>query len=115
MLYIKNEWFLVAAIPLSDAQVKRLDLLQRKVAWMLLGHGKRSPASSCLVCLGRTPWSFHVAVARLGLLERGFTDGHGTALPHCEACSWHLGSSCKLGSATGVWAQRLSVVCLMGA
>ena len=35
-LYIEPlVWFLVAAIPLSDAQVKRLDLLQRKVARML--------------------------------------------------------------------------------
>eukprot|EP00439_Symbiodinium_sp_Y106_P001954 s10318_g1.t1 len=61
---------------LSADPVKRLDLLQRKVARMLLGHGKRSPASSCLVCLGWTPWSFHVAAARLGLLQRVFTDGH---------------------------------------
>ena len=57
-LYVEpGIWWLVAALPITHAQADRLDLLQRKVARMLLGHGKRSPLPSALACLGWVPWS----------------------------------------------------------
>ena len=70
-LYVEpGIWWLVAALPITHAQADRLDLLQRKVARMLLGHGKRSPLPSALACLGWVPWSHLLACARMSLLAR---------------------------------------------
>ena len=63
-------WWLVAAIPLSPAQVRWVDLLQRKAGRMLLGHNKRSPQPSPLACLGWVPWSYLHGACRLSLWGR---------------------------------------------
>ncbi|CAE7326059.1 jockey\pol [Symbiodinium sp. CCMP2592] len=74
-LYVEpGIWWLVAALPITHAQADRLDLLQRKVARMLLGHGKRSPLPSALACLGWVPWSHLLACARMSLLARACAD-----------------------------------------
>ena len=63
-------WWLVAAIPLAPAQVRWVDLLQRKAGCMLLGHNKRSPRPSPLACLGWVPWSYLHGACRLSLWGR---------------------------------------------
>ena len=63
-------WWLVAAIPLSPAQVRWVDLLQRKAGRMLLGHNKRSPQPSPLACLGWVPWSYLHGACRLSFWGR---------------------------------------------
>ena len=98
-LYVEpGIWWLVAALPITHAQADRLDLLQRKVARMLLGHGKRSPLPSALACLGWVPWSHLLACARMSLLARACDD----------SCSLMAQLLPIAVSAPGTWAEQVS-------
>ncbi len=61
---------LLAAVPLNGADLVRIDMLQRKLARMVLGHSKRSPIPSPLLLLGWCSWSAMLPALRAGLLLR---------------------------------------------
>ena len=63
----------LAATHLTLPDESRVDLIQRKLGRMILGHSKRSPKPSALLLLGWTPWSAILPVLRVGLLLRTMT------------------------------------------
>lgn len=71
VLYVQpTALWVLAAVPVSLADEAQIDLIQRKMARMILGHSKRSPVPSALLLLGWAPWSASLPVLRISLLLR---------------------------------------------
>lgn len=97
---------LLAAVPLNASDLVHIDMLQRKLARMVLGHSKRSPIPSPLLLLGWCSWSAMLPSLRAGLLLRAHS-GLPSVLtqlcklgPLCEG-TWYYQASLDLHGMTG--------------
>ena len=97
---------LLATVPLNASELVHIDMLQRKLARMVLGHSKRSSILSPLLLLGWCSWSAMLPSLRAGLPLRAYS-GLPSMLtllckfgPQCEG-TWYYQASLDLRGVTG--------------